>query len=121
MLEDAKQLAELKVENDDVLALTYQLTGIQGCPISDLVRIWLKDVSALMQCHLHVFLLMQMGHGKMSTLLSMFLTWTAMHTANNGETESKTLHVTPIPIWMSDTKRLCHSELSLHLPCRTDK
>ena len=29
MLEDAKQLAELKVENDDVLALTYQLTGTQ--------------------------------------------------------------------------------------------
>lgn len=28
MLEDARQLAELKVENDDVLALTYQLTGI---------------------------------------------------------------------------------------------
>ena len=27
MLEDAKQLAELKVENDDVLALTYQLSG----------------------------------------------------------------------------------------------
>ncbi|KAL3147745.1 hypothetical protein ABBQ32_002485 [Trebouxia sp. C0010 RCD-2024] len=26
MLEDAKQLAELKVENDDVLALTYQLS-----------------------------------------------------------------------------------------------
>lgn len=26
MLEDAKQLADLKVENDDVLALTYQLT-----------------------------------------------------------------------------------------------
>lgn len=33
MLEDAKQLAELKVENDDVLALTYQLTGIEGCPV----------------------------------------------------------------------------------------
>lgn len=27
MLEDAKQLAELKVENDDVLALAYQLSG----------------------------------------------------------------------------------------------
>ncbi|KAL3130257.1 hypothetical protein ABBQ38_008090 [Trebouxia sp. C0009 RCD-2024] len=26
MLEDAKQLAELKVENDDVLALAYQLS-----------------------------------------------------------------------------------------------
>ena len=31
MLEDAKQLADLKVENDDVLALTYQLTGNQVC------------------------------------------------------------------------------------------
>lgn len=27
MLEDAKQLADLKVENDDVLALTYQQPG----------------------------------------------------------------------------------------------
>ena len=27
MLEDARQLADLKVENDDVLALTYQQSG----------------------------------------------------------------------------------------------
>lgn len=27
MLEDARQLAELKVENDDVLALAYQQSG----------------------------------------------------------------------------------------------
>ena len=28
MLEDARQLAELKVENDDVIALTYQQAGM---------------------------------------------------------------------------------------------
>jgi len=28
MLEDARQLADLKVENDDVLALTYQQQGM---------------------------------------------------------------------------------------------
>lgn len=28
MLEDARQLADLKVENDDVLALTYQQPGV---------------------------------------------------------------------------------------------
>lgn len=28
MLEDARQLAELKVENDDVIALTYQQGGM---------------------------------------------------------------------------------------------
>lgn len=31
MLEDAKQLAELKVENDDVLALAYQQAGTVSC------------------------------------------------------------------------------------------
>ena len=30
MLEDARQLADLKVENDDVLALTYQQPGEQS-------------------------------------------------------------------------------------------
>ena len=45
MLEDAKQLAELKVEIDDVLALTYQLTGNQDCFSHDITCIWLDDAS----------------------------------------------------------------------------
>lgn len=77
MLEDAKQLAELKVENDDVLALTYQLSGIQS--YQNVVRcLYCYDLAASMQ----------MDHGKMLTLLNMFQKWT-MHTANDGATASR--------------------------------
>ena len=34
LLEDARQLAELKVENDDVLALTYQQAGMSAAKLS---------------------------------------------------------------------------------------
>ena len=86
VLEDAKQLAELKVENDDVLALTYQLSGICSCQMcSVFCASGLNDVSALMQ----------MDHGKMLTLPSMCQKWTAVHTANTGNTESRGLLTNP--------------------------